>query len=602
MASTSNPPAEVAEGLRLLGVERLAFVIHDASFPAGSLDTGRGTPYGAAGWQLLAFVRSLGFDTLQLGPQGRTTPGNPSPYDSTAFSRDEPGIDLSALVEDPRFGGLLDAAVLDSIAAGEVVGDGLRALHEAAHRISSRALDAAHERFVARCVAAEPRALEVAREIETFRGVHAGWLGPDACQANQSLERCAFAQWIAREQHGRLRSELSSMGMGIHGDLQVGLGPADVASRRALWLSGYLMGAPPSRTNPEGQPWGYPVLDPGLYRASDGGEGPAVAFLGERVGAMLDLYDGLRVDHPHGLVCPWVYRSDDPDPRHAVQHGARLFSSPDLSDHPALADHAIARPDQIEVREPRHADGRVRGLAPQQVARYAVIFDRIVQEVRARGRDAHSLAVEVLSTCPTPLQLVLARHGLGRFRITQKADVTRADDVYRTDNAKPEDWVMLGTHDTPPLWRLARGWCGSEEGRARARYLASRLAPGAQAGRFAQQLAEDPRKLVHAEVADLFACDARHVMIFFTDLFGLDESYNVPGTVGPDNWSLRVPPDWLERYHRGAATGETLDVSLALALGLRARIGDAQPGLVARLASRALSWWPDALGFSPAPG
>ena len=50
--------------------------------------------------------------------------------------------------------------------------------------------------------------------------------------------------------------------------------------------------------------------------------GEAKALLSSRAAKALDEYDGLRIDHPHGLVCPWVYRADDPDPYRAVRAGA----------------------------------------------------------------------------------------------------------------------------------------------------------------------------------------------------------------------------------------------------------------------------------------
>ena len=48
------------------------------------------------------------------------------------------------------------------------------------------------------------------------------------------------------------------------------------------------MGAPPSRTNPDGQPWGYPVLDPRQYFRPDGqssppDDGPALALFRARL-------------------------------------------------------------------------------------------------------------------------------------------------------------------------------------------------------------------------------------------------------------------------------------------------------------------------------
>ena len=68
LAGGVAPPAAVRGALELLGVRRLLLGIHDAAFPADPEgDLGRGTPYGRAGRDLLAFARSLGFTGVQLG-------------------------------------------------------------------------------------------------------------------------------------------------------------------------------------------------------------------------------------------------------------------------------------------------------------------------------------------------------------------------------------------------------------------------------------------------------------------------------------------------------------------------------------------------------
>ena len=77
--------------------------IHDASFPAAEgEDSGRGTPYGRGGLAFAQFVRGLGFDGIQLGPQGQTSRINPSPYDGSLFSRNILSLDLAALVRHHR--------------------------------------------------------------------------------------------------------------------------------------------------------------------------------------------------------------------------------------------------------------------------------------------------------------------------------------------------------------------------------------------------------------------------------------------------------------------------------------------------------------------
>ena len=92
----------------------------------------------------------------------------------------------------------------------------------------------------------------------------------------------------------------------------------------------------------------------------------------------------------------------------------------------------------------------------------------------------------------------------------------------------------------------------------------------------ARALGGDTGLLVHAQFADLFASPARNVMVFFADLFGLREAYNVPGTVGPRNWSLRVPPAYTETYGERLRGDRALNLPLALGLALRARAAEAR--------------------------
>ncbi|HET9452434.1 MAG TPA: 4-alpha-glucanotransferase, partial [Aggregicoccus sp.] len=141
------------------------------------------------------------------------------------------------------------------------------------------------------------------------------------------------------------------------------------------------------------------------------------------------------------------------------------------------------------------------------------------------------------------------------------------------------------------IWRLAQAWCKSGAAQTQARYLAERLLPERE-GRedFARELSEDPGALVQAKLADLFACPAQHVMVFFADLLGLTDVYNVPGTVGAHNWSLRVAPDFAAAYRQRLAHARALDLPRALVLALRARgpaFAAAHAGLISALERQA---------------
>ncbi len=625
MACQPTPPdPALAKALQLLGKDRLLLAVHDASFPGQEgEDTGRGTPYGESGKAFARFARSLGFTGLQLGPQGQTSPVNPSPYDGTLFSRNLLSLDLKSLVGE----GFLSRLGWEAIVAGNPRPDGQRVAYAYAFAAYGKALDEVYARFRVARENRDPAAVSLDAELkELWRSQ--GWLRDDAlyealslehgqlpwrqwpaqgeagldrvlcapppgleaaCAARrralerkyaQVLERYALAQCLLLGQHQAFREQLKALGLKIYGDVQVGFSLPDRWSHQALLLKGYLLGAPPSRTNPAGQPWDYQVLDPAQYLDADGRPGPVLRFVAERLGKMLAEFDGLRLDHPHGLVCPWVYRADDPDSYHAVQHGARLFSSPDLPDHPQLVRFCLVRSDQLNRDRPRYADDWVRDLTAGQEDRYALLMDTLMEQVLAYGRQKEDILCEVLSTEPLPLARVRRRHGLGRFRVTQKADLTDPADVYRSENAQPQDWVMVGNHDTPSIWRLARAWQGSEVGRQQAEYLAWRLRLDDSS-----QLAADHRRLAHAKVADLFLSPARNVMVFFADLLGIEETYNMPGIVSEANWTLRVPQDFALRYAQDRLKGCALNLHAALALALKAKGGDAD--LIARLEAEA---------------
>jgi 4-alpha-glucanotransferase len=620
----------IRDALELLGVRRFVLGIHDASFPSQQHeDTGRGSAYSEAGHGLLGFARDLGFDGIQFGPQGQTPEGSASPYDGTLFSRNPYSISLSRLVsQEPPWCALLARERLAAVVATRPAGSDTHVPHGFVSREHSALLHEAFAAFEAR------EDSELQGGFERFKRHNAWWLERDACyhalrrehggapprywggpgdaalvsrllhprsgeretcerRHREVCERHAgemefqrFAQFVAHEQHQQFRRAASGLELRLYADLQIGFSEQDAWCHQSLFLHDYVMGAPPSRTNPEGQAWHYPVLDPAQY-GDLSRAGPVLELLSARLDKTFEEYDAVRIDHPHGLVCPWVYRRDDPDPLHAVQRGARLFSSSGLSDHPALARFAIARREDLnsDPTTARHADDWVVRLSDAQVDRYAVLFDAIVASARRHGRDPGDLVCEVLSTLPYPLARVLERHGLGRFRVTQKADLRDPRDVYRSENARPADWIMLGNHDTEPIWRRIESWSARGELSARAQYLAARLtaSPDERAS-FAERLTREPGLLAQAALADLFASPAQHVFVFFADLFGFEELYNRPGVVSDENWRLRLTRDYREQYGERVAHLRALNLPLALALALRARAGaPEQSGLVRRL-------------------
>jgi 4-alpha-glucanotransferase len=553
-----------------LGKEDLVLAVHDGSFPSEAADDiGRGTPYGRGARGLYAFARELGFTGVQLGPQGVTSRINPSPYDGTLFSKSPLAIALEELTEPDRETGC--APLLPPNALAELVqqarsragGDRDDVAYELAFDNHARALEQAFATFQRSGSPALRQA-----EVE-FIDASRGWLEGDAAhepEAQRPVYR--FAQFLVHRQHARLRRTLGALGLSLYGDWQIGIGWRDALTYGALFVPHYAMGAPPSRTNPDGQPWSYAVLDPSWADARETDDtvgGAGRRFVLARLRKSLGEYDALRIDHPHGWIDPWVYDRREPDPDHAVRVGARLHAAPDLPEHPELARYAIARPDEIDRSETRYGDDWVMRLDEEQVDRYARGFDVIMQGTQQR------VVCEILSTQPYPLARVMQRYGLGRFRVTQKSDVLLPDDVYRSDQAEPADWIMMGNHDTSPMWTVVPSWTPAKR-EARARYFAERLgiAPAGREG-WIRQLVAEPEAMVHAELADILASRAAHVSIFFADLFGQTEIYNRPGIVDPRNWRLRVPGAYRTHYAAARQQHRALDFPFAFALALHAR-------------------------------
>src|SRR5690606_15682950 len=97
----------LSEALTVAGVDQLALVAFDSALPqAETWDTGAGSPYSAVAWSFFRFVRGLGFNAIQFGPQGAITRDNPSPYDGAAFSGNPLSLAFDALALAPADGGM----------------------------------------------------------------------------------------------------------------------------------------------------------------------------------------------------------------------------------------------------------------------------------------------------------------------------------------------------------------------------------------------------------------------------------------------------------------------------------------------------------------
>ena len=106
------------------------------------------------------------------------------------------------------------------------------------------------------------------------------------------------------------------------------------------------------------------------------------------------------------------------------------------------------------------------------------------------------------------------------------------------------------------------------------------------AGAAAHVVAEGRDAKADAVMADALARRAQYFFVFFADLFGMREVYNTPGTVSPENWSIRVHSAYRGVHADRARSLRALHLPTALAMALRAR-GEAKHAALAERLARA---------------
>jgi 4-alpha-glucanotransferase len=275
---------------------------------------------------------------------------------------------------------------------------------------------------------------------------------------------------------------------------------------------------------------------------------------------------GVRIDHIIGLIDPFVYREGrSPKPKEGA---ARLYSSPE---HPELKKFAIPRMGDLNYEVGPENEFRVAKLNNDQIEKYSAILEKIViQAALEKGIGKESIICEDLGTVTNPVLEVMEKLQLSGLRVTQFIDPEDKKHPYRIKNTEPRHWVMIGSHDNSPVVCWINEIFEKNEVEPHAEILAEDLWEN-NPEEFELQLVEDRKKFFTAKFAELFASTAENVQIFFADFFGMCERYNMPGTSGKENWSLRVPNDYHYFYKQQLTSGMAVNLPEILIMAIQAK-------------------------------
>jgi len=146
------------------------------------------------------------------------------------------------------------------------------------------------------------------------------------------------------------------------------------------------------------------------------------------------------------------------------------------------------------------------------------------------------VVAEDLGLIPPFVRASLSSLGVPGYKVIrwEKIGEGGATEAFVSPAQYPElSLATTGTHDTDTLAEL---W---DEAPADERARMLKLLGLGPAGAADAQVPFD--KVRDAMLAALYAAPSRIVMIPIQDLFGWRERINLPGTVGPENWSWRMP-------------------------------------------------------------
>ncbi len=577
-----NKVSTIKKALKTLGKKNFVFIMHNGSFPAAEGEnTGFGTINSNGGKKFLNYVQGL-FDAIQMGPAGKTKSSDSSPYTGTIFSNNPLFIDLKELTTDKWFK-ILSEKTFNDIVENNPNKDKNRTRYSYITKRQDEALTEAYNNFV------KLNDAKLNKEFEAYKKENDSWLSKDSLYEALSIkngtdfwpnwkdktdknlfnpkskeeekefakrieetsktyakeiDKYKFIQFVLNKQNLETKKLADSKGIKMIADRQVAFSDRDCWAYQSLFLEGWCLGCPPDYFSKDGQAWGFPVINPEKLYNKDGSLGEAGILMKNLFKKMFkENPGGVRIDHIVGLIDPWVYKvGKKPMPS---QGAGRLYSSPE---HPELSRYAIAKLEDLDETLTSDKEKRVKTLTEEQIKLYGRLIEKIViAAAKEEGLTKDSIVCEDLGTLTNPVAAVMKEYELLGMRLTQFTVPTEEDDPYRCKNITEKCWAMIGTHDNRPVSAWAKSLIHTHEGYLHVKNLVDDLFQEADnKDEIIVKMTNDAEFLKETKLVELFACKAENIQIFFTDFFNMNETYNVPGTSGDKNWSLRLPNNFEE--------------------------------------------------------
>ena len=568
--------ASVKKGLKVLDKE-LGMIIHNSSLPSQKgQNLGIGSMLSKATAGLFApFLASQAVTKIQQDPNYIRRESDPSPYDPISTSKNIYMIPLEKLAS-KDYGFLVKSEDLKKIYSP----NDEKVNYDIVHKNYNDILKVAYNNFYALNYD-KSKQEEMSEDFIEFKSKNWDILEPNAlyellanihktenwkewpnkdkylyenADYSHRLELVAdnikqidfhiFKQWLVEREIERSNKENAKLGIRVIADTPIAFTPAEEWLNKDLFLDDIALGCPPDFYSKDGQRWGFAVLNPKKIFNEDGSLGKGGEFLKKRYEEIFKASPGgVRIDHLIGLIDPFVYKESEPHMN--WNNSGRLYSSPHVS--------------------------MLKKYSKNSIEDYSALFDKIILPAASKyGLTQDDILCEDLGDKTYPVQKVMEKFKLTGLWLTQFG--------YNGADAPKNSVIMMGAHDNQSFLEYTDSFFyNSAWGQGRDNFMRKTHTLAADTMTFEkdendyrEKLRSDKKEFLKASFAELFTSPAKKVQVFFTDFFGINKTYNVPGSK-KDCWTLRLPSNWEELYYENLKKGLAFNIPEALSTAIKHR-------------------------------
>ena len=581
----------INKAMDYLGIQNRALIIHAPSFPAklsSGEDQKTGTPYGQN--EFLDFIKMHGFNSVQLGPNGKLNRKDTSPYTSSVFAKSPLLIDYSQLKSDEFASILSDEEINRKVSKIEIPEENYTySDFDEANEISNALLNKAWINFKDKLSNGDDKAQKLNNEYEKFQQENAFWLNDYAVldsiaesygtdfypnwnkEDRELIKKVKQGDYNAKNHYNQIlsqdsanvykftqflvdkqaKSDAQKRDVSYIGDLLVGGSSFDELINEDVFLKGYKLGCNDGGPFNSPQLWGMSVVDPDKLFNKDGSLGPSGEYLKTKLEKALSDSKNIRIDHAIGLVNPYLYEEN------TVQYAQRPDENGNLVKYP--------------IREKLHS-GHISKLGIDKNGNFRKVLNKIIlPTLKEHGINPKDVVWEDLGWDST---------GVFYEEFKNKEHLNGISGLMwnKGTEAPKDNWAYIGCHDNPPLQQMINDKSLTNQEPWKVNYLAQSMYPAdyqyQERMQFREKIKSNSKEYMKAKFADLMN-STKKIQISFMDFFGINQQYNKPGTVGNQNWTLRLNPNYKDTYYKSLSSDDNaINMPEILSMSVNAKVND----------------------------